>query len=463
MRDIVVIGAGPAGLSCAISSGILGIDVLLVEEEKIGGDCTHYGCVPSKTLLKCAEVAHTARTSERFGIDASLDDVDLGTVMDHVQATIDGIAAEETPEELARYGVDVMFGHASFVDPHTISVDGEEIKAKKVVICTGSTPFVPPIEGLDDVDYLTNRNVFELEELPSSLGIIGSGPIGSEMAQAFARLGSDVVMFEGQDQILTREDADVAELLMERFREEGVTMHTNVHVEKVEQNKKTVSLVAGDIRERVEQVLVATGQRPHTEGLHLDAAGVETTERGHVETNSKLQTDQSHIYAAGDVVGPYQFTHMAEEMAKVVVWNVFSPWKTSFNDDVVPWTTYTDPELARVGMNESQAREHGYTVHTLEGKEVDRFRTEGYEDGIIKLVTHKGRIKGVTALLPRAGEVIQEYVLAMKQGLKADTIADTVHTYPTMTDANKWVAYEYVQDKLRPWMKWFLQWSFRIA
>lgn len=439
-RDLVIIGGGAGGLVVASVAAQLGLKVTLIEkEDKLGGDCLHYGCVPSKTLIKSAKVASLMRRGAEFGLDAVYPKVDLGKVNDHVQSVIEHIQHHDDPERFRDYGCEVIFGHAEFIDAHSVKVNDQIIKAKRFVIATGTRPVIPPVPGLEEVGYLTNLDLFSLRELPERLVVLGGGPIGLEMGQAFSRLDSKVTILQRAERILPQEDPELADALQKTLLAEGITIHTSTEAEHVyKSNETTYVECSGGLKLEADQILVATGRQPNTEGLGLDSAGVQYNNRG-ITVDNRMRTSQKHIYACGDVCGPYLFTHMAEYQAGIVISNAIFrfPKKTDYR--VVPWVTYTEPELARVGLTEQQAREQGIepTVLRFSFKDIDRALTEVETDGFTKLITHKGRILGASILGPHAGELIHEIVLAMQTGAKISDISAAIHAYPTLAQIHR--------------------------
>jgi pyruvate/2-oxoglutarate dehydrogenase complex dihydrolipoamide dehydrogenase (E3) component len=439
-RDLVIIGGGAAGLVVASVASQLGLKVTLIEKnEKLGGDCLHTGCVPSKTLIHTAKVASLMRRGGEFGLDALAPTVDLGKVNDHVQSVIDQIQLHDDPERFRAYGCEVLFGQAVFVDPHTVQVNERQIRARRLVVATGSTPLVPAIEGLEQAGYITNESLFSLRDLPRRLVVLGGGPIGLEMAQALARLGSRVTVVERLPHLLPQEDPQIADLLRDLLLDEGLSVHTSTSVERVSRQGDTrIVECSGGLKLEADLILVAAGRRPGVEGLGLEAAGIETGAQG-IKVDRRLRTSQKHVYACGDVCGPYPFTHMAEYQAGIVISNaVFRfPKKTDYR--VVPWVTYTDPELARVGLTEQQARDQGIeaTVLHFPFRDIDRALAEVEPHGMSKFITHKGRLLGATVLGPHAGELIHEVVLAMKTGIKISELSATIHAYPTLAQIHR--------------------------
>ncbi|MCC5857580.1 MAG: mercuric reductase [Ectothiorhodospiraceae bacterium] len=442
-HDLVIIGGGVGGLVTASVAGQLGLDVVLIEREpNLGGDCLHYGCVPSKTLIRSAEVARLARDAERFGISVSTVSVDLEKVMDRVRGVIARIQPHDDPERFRGYGVDVRFGTARFLDSHTVDVDGEAIAGRRFVIATGSRPVAPPIPGLEAVDYLTNETVFAEKRLPERLAVLGGGPIGLELAQAFQRLGSQVTVLEMAPQILPREDPEIAASLRDALIAEGLDVRTGVTVDRVdgEAGLHRLHCRAGEQKEIVEadRLLIAAGRSPNTDALDLDRAGV-ANDRAGIRVDARMRTTAKHIFACGDVCGPYPFTHMAEYQAGIIIANAIFRVPKKADYRVVPWVTYTDPEVAHVGLTEQQALDQGLAVQIARFPfgEVDRALAEGSEHGLAKLVVHKGRLVGASMVGAHAGELIHELVLAMQARLKIGQIAAAIHAYPTLAQIHR--------------------------
>ena len=462
IRDLVIIGGGAGGLVVASVAAQLGLKVTLIEKaDKLGGDCLHYGCVPSKTLIHAARVASLMRRGPEFGLPACDPAVDLGRVADHVQAVIDRIQLHDDPERFRGYGCEVLFGPAAFIDPCAVQVDGQVIRGRRFVIATGSQPFVPPIEGLEASAYLTNEDLFSLRELPPRLVVLGGGPVGLEMAQAFARLGSRVTVVERLPHLLPQEDPEVADLLQAQLETEGLVIHPATTVERVfREGAETRVACSGGLMLSADALLVAVGRVPVVDGLGLDAAGVIHDAKG-IRVDRRQRTSQKHIYACGDVCGPYPLTHMAEYQAGIVISNaVFRiPKKTDYR--VVPWVTYTDPELARVGLTEQQARDKGIKPVLLRFpfQDIDRAITDNEMSGLAKLVVHKSRILGASILGPRAGELIHEIVLAMKTGAGIGDISATIHAYPTLAQihrrtVNTWYGQKLFSTGTRRLVRW---------
>ena len=465
-REMVIIGGGAGGLVVASVAAQLGLKVTLIEkEDKLGGDCLHHGCVPSKTLIHAAKVASLMRRGKDYGLPAVEPEVDLGKVNDHVQAVIDHIQQHDDPERFRGYGCEVIFGAARFTDPHTVQVNQQVIRGRRFVIATGSRPFIPPIDGLEEAGYLTNLDVFSLRSLPRRLVVLGGGPIGLEMGEAFQRLGSEVTVVQRAAHILPQEDPEISDALQAQLTAEGMTILTSTNAERVSrEGEQRIVMCDGNRQLTTDAILVAVGRRPNVDNIGLDAAGVEVTPKG-ISVDQRMRTSQKHIYACGDVCGPYPFTHMAEYQAGIVISNaVFRfPKKTDYR--VVPWVTYTDPELARVGLTEQQAREQGIepTVLRFEFKDVDRALAEVETGGMTKLVTHKGRILGASILGPHAGELVHEIVLAMQTRMKISDISAAIHAYPTLAQIHRRaVNSAYTSRLFSPFTRRLVRWLQRL-
>jgi len=465
-RDLIVVGGGAGGLVVASVAARLGLKVTLIEKnERLGGDCLHTGCVPSKTLIHSARVAALMRRGADFGLAAVEPQVDLGRVMDHVRSVIDLVQQHDDPQRFRDYGCEVLFGAAGFTGPHSVRVGDRLLQARRFVIATGSRPLLPPLEGLAQAGCLTNENIFSLRELPRRLLVLGGGAIGVEMAQAFQRLGSRVTLVERAPQLLPAEDAEVAGLLRRRLEAEGVVVHTSTRAEAVGLDGGVRRLrCSGGLELAGEALLVAVGRRPNVEGLGLEAAGVKTGPRG-IEVDRRQRSSQKHIYACGDVCGPWPFTHMAEYQAGIVIANaVFRfPKKTDYR--VVPRVTYTDPEVARVGLNERQARERGIDCELLRVpfSDIDRALTGAEPWGEARLLARRGRILGATLIGPQAGELIHEIVLAMQTGRRIADLSATIHAYPTLSQVHRRVVNTHYGRKLfSPRSRRLVQWLNRL-
>jgi pyruvate/2-oxoglutarate dehydrogenase complex dihydrolipoamide dehydrogenase (E3) component len=434
--DLVVIGAGSAGLAGAGFARRLRLRVALVEAHRVGGDCTWTGCVPSKALLHAAAAAHAARTGGRTGVPGCDLAVDLSTVMATVHAARERVYALETPEELARQGIDVLLGPTAFRDPRTLVVGDGAVTARRVLLCTGASPAVPPVPGLADGPYLTNQNVFELTRLPEHLVVLGGGPVGVELAQAFRRLGARVTLLGRNPRVLPPADEEASAVLAAALQDEGIAVFTGARVERVERAERTCVVArigAGAQEIECDQILVAAGRRPNVGGLGLDRAGVEVGEKG-VRVDEKLRTSQPRVYAAGDVTGGFQFTHYAGWQAVRAVRNMFLPGSSRAVLPSVPWAVFTDPEVAQVGLTEREARGRGETheVRRLPLARNDRAQIDGERRGLMKCVLGpNGRILGATIVGTAASELINEVSLAMDNKVPFHKLCQTIHVYPS--------------------------------
>jgi pyruvate/2-oxoglutarate dehydrogenase complex dihydrolipoamide dehydrogenase (E3) component len=446
--ELLVIGGGAAGLSAARAGVGAGKRTALVERADLGGDCTHTGCVPSKSLIEAARRVHHARTGADYGFCADVT-VDFAAVMRRVRRIVEEISSDESAAQLATEGIDVVRGTARFTDPHTLDVDGRRVTAERVVIATGGSALVPPIPGLDATPYLTNDTLFDLTTLPRRLVVLGGGPIGVEMAQAFARLGSDVTVVEGEARILPRDEPEVSDVVGAALERDGVTLRLGAKVTGVAKQARGVRLdLDSGAAVTGRHLLVAVGRRPRTASLDLERAGVATRKSGHVEVDDALRTTAKHVYAIGDCAAKYQFTHLADEQGRHAVANAFS-WRQKDFDIVLPWVTFTDPEVAHVGMTEAEAfAAYGAKaqVSLLQMSHVDRARCAGETDGFVKVIVAPrrpipsilaGRVVGATVVGTAAGELLGEFVLAMQTKAFAGRVAQTVHAYPTWSLANR--------------------------
>ncbi|MDQ3630686.1 MAG: FAD-dependent oxidoreductase [Actinomycetota bacterium] len=437
--DLVIVGMGSAGMTAAEFAATLPIKVCAIERDRVGGDCLWTGCVPSKALLASAKAAHTMRHADRYGLAAVEPAVDRSQVWERVRAVQAQLAATtDAPEHFTAKGIELRFGEATLTSPTTLTVNGEELEAKHVLLCTGGRPAAPPIPGLEKAGYLTSENLFELTDPPASVVIIGGGPIAVELAQAFARLDMTVTVLQGPPRILPREDPELVALLTARLREEGVNLQLGVRAERVEVAPDGTRIVhAGNRAFRAEAILVATGRAPNVEGLGLDRLGVDVAGEGGgaIAVDDGQRTSVKSVWAAGDVAGGHLFTHAAGFEAARAVRNMLFPG-TAHDEVLVPWATFTDPELAHAGFTEAEAVERfgdeDVEVHRHDLRNSDRARAEGAGDGQIVVVTHKGRVVGGHALAPAAGELIHELALAIREKQKLSDLAGLVHVYPTI-------------------------------
>jgi len=470
--NLVVIGAGTAGLVCAAGAASLGAKVALIERHLLGGDCLNYGCVPSKGIIRSARAVSDARTSVEFGVTGSASaGIDFGAAMARMRRLRAGLSRHDSAARFRdELRVDVFFGAGSFTGPDTIAVEGKFLRFKKAVICTGARAAAPPFPGIEEAGFLTNETVFSLTELPRRLAVIGSGPIGCELAQTFARLGSDVTIIERGSHILPREDRDAAEIVQKAFLRDGVRLALETKTisaarrgdEKViiaEQGKKSIEII-------VDEILVGVGRAPNVEGLGLENGGIAFDPRQGVKVDDRLRTSNPRVFAAGDICFPYKFTHTADALARIVIANALFMGRQKSSVLVVPWCTYTDPEVAHVGMYEEEARNRGIAVTTLTVPfvEVDRAILDGETEGFARVHLQKGsdKILGATIVARHAGEMIGEFSLAMTAGLGLSAIGRTIHPYPTQAEAIKKLADAWNRTRLTPrvknilaaWLKW---------
>ncbi len=439
--DLIVIGAGSGGLTAAHFAEQIGAKVALIEKDRIGGDCTWTGCVPSKALLKAAKIAHETRTAAQYGICAGPPQVDMARVRDYIRQAIDGVYQYETPEYLTAEGITVVQGTAQFTDANTIQVGDRTLTTKKFLIATGAHPFIPPIPGLGQVNYQTYLQIFDNDHLPESFIIIGAGPIGSEIAQAYQRLGSQVTLIDVG--LLPREEPEVAEVMERIFAEEGIQFVKGL-VSQACQAEQEIILTVEDQEIRGDMLLVAVGRAANVTSLALEKAGVEYGKKG-IPVDQYLRTNVSHIYAAGDcVAGNYQFTHVAGWQAVQAARNALIPLNDKGFQDVVPWTTFTDPEVAHVGLAEADARKQYGDIIVVSHWPIDRIDravAENDRAGFIKVV-HKpnGQVLGATIVAERAGEMITEFAIAIKRKIKLLDLANIIHAYPTYSIGNMQLA-----------------------
>ena len=455
--DMGVIGGGAAGLTVTSGSAQLGAKTLLVEKEHaLGGDCLHFGCVPSKTLIKTAHVYHLMNHAEAFGLPrVDVPPVDFKSVANRIASVIDTIQEHDSEERFCGLGAKVVFGNAHFTDPHTIRVDGADYSAKTWVLATGSSAVIPPIDGLDKTLHITNREIFSLDHLPKSLIILGGGPIGTEMSQAFTRLGSKVTVVDMADQILPKEDKDMADTVRTVLEAEGVTFHLGTKIVGTKDLGSEREVFLEDAEGKKfsitgETLLVALGRTANTGGLGLEDIRLEFDRRA-IKVDNRLRTNLKHIYAAGDCIGGYQFTHAAGYEGGIVVSNAIFRLPRKTNYTYIPWCTYTDPELASIGMNEKRAKEAGieYAVWTEQFKDNDRSLAEGERVGKIKmLLDTKEKPIGVQIMGPHAGELISEWVAIFNGNVKLSTLVSAVHPYPTIGEINKKVAGTFFSPKI---------------
>jgi dihydrolipoamide dehydrogenase len=468
--NLLVIGAGSAGLVSAYIAAAVKAKVALIEKHRMGGDCLNTGCVPSKALIRSARLVAEARDARRYGLDRAEVDFDFARVMERVQEVVRKVEPHDSVERYTRLGVEVIEGEARLVSPWEVEVAGRRLSARSIVIATGARPLVPALPGLEQVDYLTSDTLWSLRELPRRLVVLGGGPIGVELAQCFARFGSEVTVIEMAPRLLPREDAEVSAELEARFRAEGLQLaaaHRALRVEAEGNERRVVCEHDGrEVAFEFDQLLVALGRKPNVEGFGLEELGVALGERGTVGVDGMLRTNFPNIYACGDVAGPYQFTHVASHQAWYAAVNgLLAPfWSFRADYRVIPWAIFTDPEVARVGLSEEEARARGiaFEVAHYELDDLDRAIADGTDHGFVKVLTAPGkdRILGATIVGADAGNLVAEFVLAMRHGLGLNKLLGTIHIYPTMMEANKYVAGRWKQahapeGTLRMAARWF--------
>ena len=440
--DICVIGAGSGGLSVAAGASQMGASVVLIEKHKMGGDCLNTGCVPSKALLAAGHAARAVRHAGRFGVGAAAAGINAEAVFGHVHGTIAAIEPMDSVERFEGLGVNVIQAAARFTGPGEVEAGGQRIRARRFVVATGSSAFVPPVPGIEDVPYLTNETVFEQQGLPEHLIVMGGGPIGIELAEAHRQLGARVTVLE-MFTIMPKDDPELVDVVRQRLLGDGVDIREGARIARVEKTDAGVKVIAEcDGAEQAfegDRLLVAAGRRPTVTGLGLAAAGVAFSEKG-IQVDARLRTTNKKIFAIGDVAGGYQFTHVAGYHAGVVIKNALFRMPAKADHRTVPWVTYTTPELAQVGLTEAAAREQGMDFRVLRWPfhENDRAQAEGETDGMVKaIVTPKGKILGCGIVGPHAGELIQTWVLAMAENIKVGALAQVIAPYPTLGEASK--------------------------
>lgn len=472
-RDIVAIGAGAGGLVSSYIGAAVKAKVSLIEKHKMGGDCLNFGCVPSKALIRSAKLMDSINHSAKYGVETATGEIDFAKTMSRVHDVIRKIEPHDSVERYTNLGVDVIQGEAKITSPWTVEVNGRTLTTRNIIVATGARPFVPPIPGLDQINYLTSDNLWGLTSLPKRLVVLGGGPIGCELTQAFKRLGSDVWQVEMVDRIMNREDPEISDMVQQKFIEDGVNVMVNTKAVGVEVDnggeKQLICEHNGEeLRLAFDEIIVAVGRSARSEGFGLEELEISTRRNGTIEVNDYLQTRFPNIYAVGDVAGPYQFTHTAAHQAWYASVNsLFGTFK-KFRADyrVIPWATFTDPEVARVGLNETEAKEQNkaYEVTTYGIDDLDRAIADSADHGMVKVLTVPGKDKilGVTIIGANAGELIAEYVLAMKHGLGLNKILGTIHIYPTMAEANKYAAGEWKRanqpETLLKWVEKYHTW-----
>jgi len=469
--NLVVIGAGTAGLVAAAGAAGLGARVALIEGNLFGGDCLNTGCVPSKALIRAGRAASEVKHAFEFGVSSTGESsVDFGAVMGRMKRIRAEISVHDSVERFSKLGVDVFLGKGKFTGADRVEVEGKRLRFKKAAICTGSRSVAPPVPGIEETGYLTNENIFALTVLPRRLAVIGGGPLGCELSQAFARMGSQVTIIETAGRLLVREDADAAEIVRQSLVRDGVQLALNAKILKVEKRgvEKAITLVqdGNAISLVADEILVGAGRMPNVNGLNLEAAGIKYDMRLGVLVNAMLQTSNPRVYAAGDICSPYKFTHTADAQARILIANALFMGRRKASSLVIPWCTYTDPEVAHVGLYEKEAQDKGFDVLTLTVplSDVDRAMIDGEAEGFARVHLQRGTdsILGATIVSRHAGEMISELSLAITAGAGLSTIGRAIHPYPTLAEAIKRLADAYNRTRLTPfikkifiaWMRW---------
>ncbi|MDJ0625002.1 MAG: dihydrolipoyl dehydrogenase [Candidatus Caenarcaniphilales bacterium] len=471
--NLVVIGAGTAGLVTAAGAAGLGAKVALIEKHLMGGDCLNYGCIPSKTLIRSSKIVNELKNAKEFGIKVDGEiDIDFASVMERVRRIRAQISHVDSAQRFKDLGVDVFLGSAFFQSSNSVEVNSEILHFNKAVVATGARSAKPSIEGLEEVGYLTNETVFSLTEKPQKLAVIGAGPIGCELAQAFSRLGSEVTLIHKNQHILDKEDFEAAEIIQKVFFEEGIKLITGAQILGVRKNlgKKAITYRIENSESKEEsfdEILVAAGRRPNVDNLGLENVEVDFDDRKGIKVNDYLQTSNSSIYAAGDICMDWKFTHAADAAARIVIQNALFMGKKKLSDLTIPWCTYTDPEIAHVGITENQARNKGVSIQTvsLSLDHLDRAITDSQSKGLIKVHLAKGsdRILGATIVAANAGDMISEITLAMVHKIGLSSISSVIHPYPTQAEIIKKSADAYRKTLLTPMVKKLFQWWLNIT
>ena len=473
-RNLIVIGAGSGGLVSAYIGAAIEAKVSLAEKSRMGGDCLNSGCVPSKALIRTAKAAHDARHSEKFGVRGGAVNIDFGKAMQHVKTSISAIAPHDSIERYSELGVECLTGEARIIDPYRVEVAGKTLSTRNIILACGGRPDVPALPGLQDGEYLTSDDVWDLEQQPTNLIIVGGGPIGCELGQAFARLGSKVTIIQRGNRILPREDIDVSTFVTKCFETEGIKVLTHSEALRVDheaQSSRLICRVENDDSETIiefDKILFAVGRNANTEIPGLSELGVELRDDGTIQTDRYMRTNIPTIYACGDVTGPYQFTHVASHQAWYATVNALFSGLRKFAVDyrVIPRCTFTSPEVARVGLNEQEAKCEGieYEITRYEIDELDRAITDGTNKGFVKVLTtpNKDRILGAMIVGEHAGDLLAEFVLAMRNNLGLNKILSTIHTYPTLSEANKYLAGNWRRTHKPAWamklLRYFHRW-----
>ncbi|MCD4721528.1 MAG: FAD-dependent oxidoreductase [Desulfobacula sp.] len=471
--NLVVIGAGSAGLVASFIAAAVKAKVALIEEHKMGGDCLNTGCVPSKALIASAKLASYAKRAKEFGFDSASVDFNFAAVMERIQSIIKKVAPHDSVERFTGLGVDCIQGRANIVSPFEVKVNGKVLTTKNIIVATGAKPMIPDLPGLHQINYLTSDNIWDIRTLPENLVVLGAGPIGCELAQGFSRLGSNVTLVQRGSQIMKKEDLDAAQIILDRFQSEGIEVLLKHSAKAIEVSGEEKQLVCDHdgkkIRITFDEILIALGRTPNVKGFGLEELGIELVGNRHIETNEFLQTNFPNIYCSGDVHGRFQFTHTAAHEAWYASVNALFGRFKKFRVDysIIPWATYTDPEVARVGLNETDAKfaHIDYEMVKYGIDDLDRAIADSEDHGFVKVLTLPGKDKilGVTIVGNHAADVIAEFVLAMKHGIGLNKILGTIHIYPTMAEANKYAAglwkKNHAPGKLLAWIKKYHAWA----
>lgn len=457
---IIVIGAGSGGLVVASGASSIGAKVALIEGNKMGGDCLNTGCVPSKSFLRSAHIAGLIKRSEDFGLQVVKNETDIGKVMSRVNSVIKEIEPHDSKERYEKLGVHVIEGYGQLEDRHTVVVANKKYTGKHIVIATGSTAFVPDIKGLDQVKYYTNEHIFNIKVLPKRLIVLGAGPIGCELGQGFSLLGSHVTMINRSKGLFKRDDPEVGPIMEKQFLADGMVLELGVSIKEVRKTEAgiEVDILKDGVVKTIEgdAILIALGRKPATQGLNLEAIGINTLKNGQIITNKKMQTNISNIYACGDVTGPYAFTHMAGKQASIVIQNTIFPVKSKADYRAVPWVTYTMPEVAHVGLTEPMAQQSGieYKVYNVPLKDNDRAKAESDRVGFLKIIaSKKGLVLGATMVGEKAGEQIGLANIAVVKRLKVSAFISMVYPYPTELEIYSSIGLLSLKESFKPWQK----------
>jgi pyruvate/2-oxoglutarate dehydrogenase complex dihydrolipoamide dehydrogenase (E3) component len=457
---LLVIGGGSGGLLVAAASSSLGAKVALVEGNKMGGDCLNYGCVPSKSLLRTAHINSYINNGGKYGLKDIENVADIENVINRVNKVIEEISPHDSKARFEEMGVDIYLSSAKFIDTHSILVDDKIITGKHIVIATGSSPAIPPIQGMDKVKYFTNETIFGIDYLPGHLIVLGAGPIGTELSQAFLGLGAKVTMINRSDALFKKDEPEVKTVMKSIFRNEGMELQMDIKIKSVAESDGVITVAiekdGKDMEVKGDALLVALGRKPNTQSLDLEKAGVKVTDKGHVITDAYLRTNVKNIYAVGDVTGPYAFTHMAGYQGSVVVQNIIFPVKKKVNYKNVPWVTYTKPEVAHVGYTEKYLKDNnlGYKVYMEKLSENDRAKAEENTEGFLKILTDKrGIVIGATMVSEKVGEQIGLANLAINKRMKLKEFMAITFPYPTELEIYKTLAIDARKESFKPWQK----------